>query len=298
MSEVTTTIVEPGPKNPFAKALQNHVSAGAVAIESERAVAEAQGRLIIAKRFPRDPFAAYGALMDACQRLSFAKGSMYSFPKGGKTTAGPSIRLAEEMARCWGNIEYGIRELSRRGDESEMEAYAWDQQTNVLSKQAFTVKHIRDKREGGQKLTEERDIYEITANMGARRLRARILAIMPADLVEACVEECRKTVRNGGGLTLADRIKEALDIMAGIDVTADMIAAHLGRPISTMTVEDIVDLQGIYQSIKDGLSTVREHFVAKAGPPASGGRLDQLERQIAGKQPAPASDDDFPGDRP
>ena len=41
-----------------------------------------------------------------------------------------------------------LRELSRRAGESEMEAYAWDLETNTMSSQKFTVKHIRDTRAG------------------------------------------------------------------------------------------------------------------------------------------------------
>jgi hypothetical protein len=49
-----------------------------------------------------------------------AETAFYSYPRGGQTVSGASIRFAEELARCWGNIEYGIKELSRDKDKSEM----------------------------------------------------------------------------------------------------------------------------------------------------------------------------------
>ena len=43
------------------------VNAGAVAIEQERAIAETQGKLILAKRFPRSVPAAVAEFLDACK---------------------------------------------------------------------------------------------------------------------------------------------------------------------------------------------------------------------------------------
>src|ERR1700677_4288367 len=52
--------------NPFQRARSPHLNEGAVAIESERAIAEAQGKLILAKRFPRDEGMAFDRVMEAC----------------------------------------------------------------------------------------------------------------------------------------------------------------------------------------------------------------------------------------
>jgi hypothetical protein len=277
----------PAPNNPFAKAAPAHISAGAVAIESERAIAEAQGRLLIAKRFPRDEAAAFARVMDACRRPSLADVAHYRFPRGGQSVEGPSIRLAEELARCWGSIHYGIRELSRRDGESEMEAFAWDLQTNVVTTQTFTVRHLRDKRGGPEALRDERDIYEVTANMGARRLRARILAVLPPDLVDAAVRQCRDTVLNGSDKPLPDRIREMTQAFAKIGVTAEMLAVRLGRSLDTATPEDLVELRGIYQGIRDGASSVREWFSPKgSAPPAAPPNADGFEAASAGQQQA------------
>lgn len=286
MGEVMTNGgAPPLPHNPFAKAQAQHISAGAVAIESERAIAEAQGRLLIAKRFPRDEAGAFARAMDACRRPSLAEVANYRFPRGGQQVEGPSIRLAEELARCWSNIAYGIRELSRKEGESEMEAFAWDMQTNVLSTQTFTARHLRDKRGGPEALRDERDIYELTANLAARRLRARILAVLPPDLVDAAVAQCRETMKNGSDKPLSDRIREMTQAFTKLGVTAEMLSARLGRPLDSATPDDLVDLRGIYQGIRDGASSVRDWFAPKEAP--QGSRLDQLEQQAApAQQPA------------
>jgi len=43
-------------------------------------------------------------------------------------------------------------------------------------------------------LEDPRDIYELTANMGARRLRACVLGIVPGDVVESAVDQCERTL--------------------------------------------------------------------------------------------------------
>ncbi len=286
--------------NPFAKASPDNLSAGAVAIESERAVAEAQGRLLIAKRFPRDQAKAFAVTMDACRRPSLAQLAIYKFPRGGQSVEGPSIRLAEEMARAWGNIDFGLRELSRRPGESEMEAYAWDLETNVLSRQTFTVRHIRDTKGGGKALVDERDIYEMTANNGSRRLRARILAVLPPDLVDAAVDECKRTQMQGGEKSVGDRVRDMTQAFVRIGVSVDMLAARLGRSLDTATPEDLVDLRGIFQSIKDGQSSVRDWFAPKDAPDALD--LPKSAKPKAEPKPIeneiPREESDFPGDRP
>ena len=90
-------------------AQMDKINQGTVAIEASRAIAEAQGKLVIAKRFPRNEVDAYAKAMEACQRPTMAAKAFYSFPRGGQTVEGPTIRFAEELARCWGNIDYGIK---------------------------------------------------------------------------------------------------------------------------------------------------------------------------------------------
>lgn len=260
-NEVITTPTEPNPFRVPANA--PGINAGAVTIESSRAVAEAQGKLVIAKQFPRNEQLAYAKAMEACKRKSLAEKAMYSYPRSGSTISGPSIRLAEELARCWGNIDFGIKELSQKDGESEMQAYCWDMETNTMSSQTFVVAHVRDTRKGQVKLTEQRDIYENNANMAGRRLRARILAVLPPDLVEAAVNECKKTLAGNNDTPLIDRINNMVVAFKKFGVKIDTIEKRLNRKIDTMTAEDISEYIGIYNSLKDGNSSVSDWFDVK-----------------------------------
>ena len=236
------------------------INQGTIAIESSRAIAEAQGKLVIAKRFPRDEIAAHAKIIEACQRPSMAEKAFYSFPRGSQTVKGPTIRFAEELARCWGNIDYGIKELSQDDGKSEMQAYAWDLETNAQSVQNFTNPHQREVGKKMQTLTSQRDIYENNANMATRRLRSRILAILPAWFVDEAIMECEKTLSGQNDIPLIDRVKKMVVSFAKFGVTQEQIEKRLKKKIETMNTDDFVEYTGIYNALKNGESKVSEWF--------------------------------------
>ena len=250
-----------------AMAPMDNINQGTVAIEASRAVAEAQGKLVIAKRFPRNEVEAYAKAMESCQRTSMASKAFYSFPRGGQTVEGPTIRFAEELARCWGNIDYGIKELSQDDGKSEMQAYAWDLETNAQSVQNFTNPHQREQGKKMVTLTSQRDIYENNANMATRRLRSRILAILPSWFVDDAINECKKTLAGQNDVPLTDRVKKMVVAFAKLGVTAEQIERRLKKKIETMNADDFVEYTGIFNAIKQGESKIAEWF--EADPVAS-----------------------------
>ena len=237
-----------------------NINQGTVFVESSRAIEEARGKLVIAKRFPRNEVEAYAKVMTACQRKELAKKAFYSYPRGGETVQGATIRFAEELARCWGNLDYGIKELSQDSGKSEMQAYCWDLETNTMSVQNFTNPHKKEVKGTIKELISLRDIYENNANMAARRLRARILAVLPSDLVEAAIEQCRETLKGDTETPLIDRVKKMVVAFEKIGVTQEMIEKRLKRKIDTMTSDDFADYIGIYNSLKDNQSKISEWF--------------------------------------
>lgn len=248
------------PNFPQGVANFDNINQGTVAVESSRAIAEAQGKLVIAKRFPRNEIDAFAKVMTACQRKSLAEKAFYSYPRGGETVQGPTIRFAEELARCWGNLDYGIKELSQGNGNSEMQAYCWDLETNTMSVQNFTNPHRKEVGKTIKELTSLRDIYENNANMAARRLRARILAVLPSDLVDEAIKECRKTLTGNNETPLIDRVKSMTVAFGKIGVTQEMIEGRLKRKIETMTAEDFADYIGIYNSLKENNSKISDWF--------------------------------------
>lgn len=228
-----------------------------------RQIQEVQAMVIMAKKFPRDEFEATERIKRACQRKSLAEQAVYSYPRGGQNVSGPSIRLAEAIAKAWGNIQCGVTELSKEDGHSEMEAYAWDLETNTRVSKTFTVDHTRDTKKAGKvKLTDDRDIYEATANFGARRMRACILSVIPGDVVDMAVAECKKTMINANSSEpMQDRIAKMLDVFKkDFKVTKEQIEEYVGRQAGAFGNEEIYLLQGVWKSIKDGQATVESYF--------------------------------------
>lgn len=235
------------------------MNVGSVAIEQQRAVAEAQGKMALAKRFPRDENSAYAKLMDACKLPALANVAFYTVPRGGQKVTGPSIRLAEEIARVYGNFDYGHRELSRDDKKSEVEVYAWDMENNNFSRRQLTVMHVLDTREGPRKLRDQKDVDDKIANVASKQLRGRILALMPKWMVEAAVEECRKTLSGNNDVPIADRARKMTQAFAKYGVSPNHLAAFIGHSLDEVTSEDIADLQGVFNALKDG-GKISEYF--------------------------------------
>lgn len=237
---------------------------GALAAAQEaKSIQEIQAALIIAQKFPRRPSQSFENIMAACERPFLAEQAMYAYPRGNQVVTGPSIRLAEVLAQNWGNIECGIRELSQSDGVSEVEAYAWDYQTNYRSNKIFHVPHERHTKQGKKRLTDPRDIYELVANQGSRRLRACILAVIPGDIVEAAVKKCEKTLSSGKE-PIADRIRKLIGVFNELDVKVEHLEERLGHKLEVTSEAELVTLRAIYKSLKDGMAS-REDFFTIGG---------------------------------
>ncbi len=241
-----------------------------------RQAQEVKAAMVIAKQFPRDENAAYSRVMRSCSRKALAECAQYAYPRGGSTITGPSIRLAEVLAQNWGNVDFGIVELEQRlGQESIVMAYAWDLETNTRQTKVFTVPHIRSKRTGNEILTDPRDVYELVANQGARRLRACILGIIPGDVVDAALERCEKTLTEGEKKPLADRIREMVAaFQESHGVTTTMIEARLGHKLDAIIEQEMVTLRKIFTSLKDGAAKREDFFQVVSEPKFEGKKAE------------------------
>lgn len=233
---------------------------GTVAVETSRAMVEAQGMLLLAKQFPRNYTSSYANAIQACQRKEFAEKAFFSYPRAGQTVTGVTIRFAEELARCYGNLNYGFKELSHEEGKTEMQAFCWDLETNAKTEQNFVVEHVMETKNGNRKLTSQRDIYERTANDGARRLRSRILAILPPDLVEDCIKECKKTLAGKNDIPLIDKVKNMVTGFAKIGVTKEMLEKRLGHTIESVNMDELTEYIGIYNGLKQKETTISDWF--------------------------------------
>lgn len=256
---------------------------GVVAVEQQRSIAEVQAAVIMARQFPRDQVLAINRIKMACQRPALAEVAMYTYARGGSDVTGPSIRLAEAIAQTWGNIQFGIRELSQANGESTMQAYAWDLETNTRQEKTFQVKHERHTRQGAKKLTDPRDIYELAANNGARRLRACILGIIPGDVVEEAVEECQRTLAVNVDIS-EKKVAKLVEAFDALGVTKEMLEERIQRPMDSITPALYVGLTKVGNSLKDGISKPSDWFKVPQVPTGpvrcSKAQMDRAKAEI------------------
>lgn len=258
----------------------------AAGIERARAVAEVQAMVLVAQQCPRNVAAALARMEESCSQMGMAEKAFYSYSRGGGAVSGPTVHLMKELARVFGNTTYGISEL-RRDDqrrESEVQAWAWDLETNTRAVQNFIVPHKRDKRGGAVELTDLRDIYEATANSGARRLREAIKSVLPVWFVERAEELCRQTLAGGkGDKPLAERIAGAIKAFEkDLGVTVDQMEQRVGRPSGKWTVHDVTQLTVTYRAIQKNEMDAEDAF-----PPV---RVTAEELTAAPESEAPNGD--------
>lgn len=245
-------------ENKAAAAPQNATTAMIVSRQAQ----EVQAAMVIAKKFPRNEFESFNRIMVACQRKGLAEKSMYEYPRGGERVTGPSIRLAEAMAQAWGNIDFGIIELEQRKGESQVMAYAWDLETNTRQTKVFSVPHIRTtKKWGNVPLKDPRDIYEMVANQGARRLRTCILGVIPGDVIDAAISQCERTLAGDGREPLADTVRAVANTLeTEYGVTVPMLERFIGCKIESFTMQNLIRLKKVYVSLKDGMAKREDYF--------------------------------------
>ncbi len=235
---------------------------------------EIQATIILAKKFPRNEERSFEKLTISCQRLTFAEEAEYSFPRGSKTITGPSVNLAREAARVWGNIRYGLKIVQDSDDEVTIEGWAWDIETNVkvASQDSFAKLHQRRNKTSG--ITEwvtpdERDLRELINRRGAISIRNSILQLLPRDLIEDAQKACQKTRKAGTKQMSAEELMKlwitAFSGLKPFGVSVEMLEKFLGHPLKECSVEEWDRLKLIYNSINDGNSTWKEYAGENGG---------------------------------
>lgn len=228
-------------------------------VEQARALAEVYAMLANARESPRSEQLAVTRMQDACGRLVLAEKAFYRFPRDGQQVTGATVQLARELARCWGNVNFGIKELLRddtRG-QSEMLAEAWDIETSTRSYNVFIVPHKRDTKTGPKDLVNMRDIYENNANAGARRLRECLFAVLPVWFLEEATNLCTEVLENGAdkgkqGPPLVERKRRLIEAFTEWHVTLPQLERKLDRPEGRWTAGDVASLRVIWKSLRAG----------------------------------------------
>lgn len=238
--------------------------------ESQRAIAEIRGAILMARHFPRDEDRAVAKVVSMCKRLGFAEEASYSFPRGSTTVEGPSVVLARGIASAWGNIRYGKRVLRDDGETILIEAFAWDVETNTFITDQDEFKSLVQRKRDGQTkwvTPDERDKRELINRRGAICIRNCLLQVLPKDVVDKAFEDCKRTVKKGVSENREDIIRAIIAAFDEYGVTKEQIEGWIAGlrhvdevSIRAITEDEVVQLRGILTSIKDGNSSPSDYF--------------------------------------
>lgn len=290
MSESDTEIFgAERPRNPFGNgqevATRPVASMSSLAtVEQQRVLGELQAMIMLARANPRDQQQAVDNILRDCSRVSLAQSAMYEYARGGTDIKGPSIKLLEAIARRWGNISAGWKVISSDDGASEVISYALDLETGYRDERQFQVRHIRDTRRGPVKLVEERDIYELLANSAQRRKRANLMAVIPADVIEAAIEQCSDTL-SANVDTSVEGLKKMLKAFSEFEVTQAQIEQRIQCRLDAISPGQVIQLSRIYTSLKDGISVPSQWFRAVDPPRQPTPRPPQQGQQGANPPP-------------
>jgi len=281
--------------------------AGAIAlVNREKAVILAS--MQIAKMFPRNELTAAAALMKAMERPSMAAASQYRFPRGKSLVKGPSIKLAQEAARLWGNLDISLRVISVDDEYIHLAATVRDLETNTVKTNEAKIKKLIQKRiydkKGNYLRTDwtqpdDRELRELVNKNFSFLERNAVVQIIPRDITEDACEKADKILKDvESGKIKSDKSKFIRALLAGYmdyGVTQDMLEAYLGHPLEEISADEAKDLRQIKHSVEDGNSKVSEYFTApkKGGcQEAEKGKLNisdlKPKEKPATEPPAPA----------
>jgi hypothetical protein len=259
-------------------------------VERARASAQVEAAMVAAKRFPRDEAAAVLRMRSATDRIELARVGFYRYTRGGTTINDLTIHVARELARCWGNIDYGVVEISRdiAAQHSEMLAYAWDMETNTRSATTFIVPWVRDANGRLVALDNPRDVYENNANVAARRVREQIKAVMPGWLFDEAKERLKDTAtRAQSNVPIETQRVNAIEKFGVLGVVRQQLEDKLRRKADEWTAQDMFDLSVIYSSLSNRETTIEEEFGGRA--PRKRAALDEQPDRAAEDVTEPAA---------
>ena len=226
---------------------------------------------IMARQFPRNEEHARQRILKACNRPRFAEKAQYAKPVGGRKIVGPSIRLAEEVIRCWGNLSAETAIVFEDNERRRIAISVIDLETNLRHTREVTIKKTIERRDPrGRQIISQRTntnnetVYLIAANddelivkeaaLISKAIRNESLRCVPADIIEDALHQVQKTTVGEFTQDPDEAKRKMIDTFAKIGIKVDMLEDFLGHKAEFITPPEFVELRGVYRSLSDGIT--------------------------------------------
>lgn len=170
---------------------------------------------------------------------------------------GPSIRLGEIVASCWGNLHAASRIIGNDGKKITAEGVAWDLEKNVKMSSEVQRSIVTSKG-----MTYSSDMQIVTGNAACSiALRNVIFKTVPKTFVDRVYNEARKFAV-GDQKTLTHKRKAVFERLKAIGISEEKVLPFFNKQkIDEFSLEDIEQLIGIGTAIKEGLLKIDDAFV-------------------------------------
>jgi len=210
-----------------------------------------------ARQYPRDMKKAKAEIFElATSSNQTAESCFYALPRGNKTIEGPSIRLAEIINYCYGNINSAVRVVSNDGKKITSQAVAFDIERNnrVMTEISRSIVNKQ-----GQTFTQDMQI--VTGNAaGSIAWRNAIFRLIP-NAVWIDIQEKIKKFIVGDGKEMLKRRDALLKKFENLGVATDDILKKLKlASIESIDSDVMVKLYGVLTAIGEGTSSIEEVF--------------------------------------
>lgn len=258
------------------------MEAEVVKIETiDLSVVEAQDRALIdkqistAKAYPRNIHRVRDNIIAiAAMDEETARSCGYALPRGGKAINGPSVHLARIVAQQYGNIRIDAKIADIDRTHVTGQATCIDLENNVGIRVEVKRKITGS---NGQRYNE--DMITMTGNAAsAIALRNAVFAVVPKPLIDAGYRASQDRILGDVSTEAALLIKrkEWLDFFMktyGVDEKTVLKAMGL-RESTQIKADQLRNLIGLHQAIKDGDTTVNETFY----PEKKGEQTDEVKK--------------------
>ncbi len=212
-----------------------------------------------AKQFPRNVTRAIqNSIVMATIDPETAQMMRYALPRGGKPITGPSVHLAKLIVSNWGNIRAEAKVVQITDSQVVSRGTCWDLENNVAT--AIEVRrNIKGK--GGQRFSD--DMITVVGNAAnSIAFRNAVFSVIPkavTDKVYMAAQECITGDLSDEAKLLQKRTNCLKFFNDEYGITEEEVIKLCGKQtVNQIKAEEIALMLGIYQSLKDGDTTVEE----------------------------------------
>lgn len=212
-----------------------------------------------AKQFPRNVTRAIqNSIVMATIDPDTAQMMRYALPRGGKPITGPSVHLAKLIVSNWGNMRAEAKVVQITDSQVVSRGTCWDLENNVAT--AIEVRrNIKNK--NGQRFSD--DMITVVGNAAnSIAFRNAVFSVIPkavTDKVYKAAQECITGDLSDEAKLLQKRTNCLKFFNDEYGITEEEVIKLCGKQtVNQIKAEEIALMLGIYQSLKDGDTTVEE----------------------------------------